>query len=229
MAMSPYEGLAAPPAVSVREPWLERGDVRAALALAGALVVLGVVAGFLWAAISPHGSGVVVTKTEIVPFEQENWIAADGRFAIITAAIGLVAGLVAWFWKSRRGPVLAAGLALGSILGSALTALIGRAVSSGHSTGAINSGIRLHVVLHAHGLVALEGVLALAAYLGGVLFAGPDDLGRPADTSPTYGSTTDGSTTDWAAANPPFTNASFTNSPADAQPGFTGLNPGYSG
>ena len=183
MTMSPYAGLVDPPAAPVREPWLEPGDVRAAATLAGVLVILGLVAGLVWAAVSPHGSGVVVTKTEIIPFEQENWIAADGRFAIITAIIGLVAGLVAWFWRSRRGPVLVAGLAVGAIVGSALTALVGRAVSSGHSTGAVNSGIRLHIVLHAHGLLAIEGVVALAAYLGGVLFAGPDDLGRPADAS----------------------------------------------
>ncbi len=195
MPMTPYAGLVAPPAEPVREPWLERGDLRAAAMLAGVLVILGLIAGLLWAAISPHGSGVVVSKTEIIPFEQENWIAADGRFAIITAVIGLVAGLVAWFWKSRRGPVLAAGLALGAVLGSALTALVGRAVSSGHSTGAVNSGIRLHIVLHAHGLIAIEGVLALAAYLGGVLLAGPDDLGRPADAAPVAQATMNAGTT----------------------------------
>ena len=166
----------------MRETWVERGDVRAALTVAGVLVVLGVIAGFVWAAVSPHGQGVVVSKTEISPFEQENWIAADGRFAIITGIIGFLVGLAAWFWRSRRGPVLAAGLAIGALVGSVLTAVIGRAVSSGHDTGAVNTAIRLHIVLHAHGLVAIEAVLALAAYLGGVLFAGPDDLGRPSIT-----------------------------------------------
>ena len=214
--MTPYAALVAPPAAPVREPWLEPGDLRAAASLAGALVVLGLVAGLLWAAISPHGSGVVVTKTEIIPFEQENWIAADGRFAVITAVIGLVAGLVAWFWRSRRGPVLVAGLGVGAIVGSALTALVGRAVSSGHSTGAVNSGIRLHIVLHAHGLIAIEGVVALAAYLGGVLFAGPDDLGRPVAAS----------LTDPNLTNQQFGNQLFGNPPGGFTPGLTGPNPG---
>ncbi len=141
--------------------------------------MLGVLAGVLWSVISPHGQGVVVSKTEIIPFEQENWIAADGRFAIITALIGLVVGAAAWFWRARRGPVLVVGLAVGAGLGALLTALVGYWLSSGHSSGAVNTQIRLRIAVHAHGLIALEVVLALAAYLVGVLFSGPDDLGRP--------------------------------------------------
>ena len=153
--------------------------MRAAALLAGVLVVVGVLAGVLWSVISPHGQGVVVTKTEIIPFEQENWIAADGRFAIITAAIGLIVGAAAWFWRARRGPVLVVGLAIGAGLGALLTALVGYWLSSGHDSGAVNTQVRFRIHVHAHGLIALEAVLALAAYLVGVLFSGPDDLGRP--------------------------------------------------
>jgi hypothetical protein len=35
------------------------------------------------------------------------------------------------------------------------------------------------VAVHAHGLVLVEAIVALGAYLAGVLFSGPDDLGRP--------------------------------------------------
>jgi hypothetical protein len=175
----------APPAPAPSEPWIEPGDVRAAAVLVGILAVVGLLAGVLWLVISPHAQGIVVSKTEVIPFEQENWIAADGRFALITAAIGLVAGSAAWFWRSRRGPVLAAGLAIGTGLGALLTALVGYGFSSGHDTGAVNTDIRLKVFVHAHGLIALEVVLALAVYLAGALFSSPDDLGRPAGTGPT--------------------------------------------
>ena len=141
--------------------------------------MVGILAGVLWSKISPHAQGVVVSKSEIIPFEQENWIAADGRFVIITAVIGLVIGAAAWFWRAQRGPVLVAGLAVGAGLGALLTALVGYWLSSGHDSGAVNTQIRLRVHVHAHGLIALEAVLALAAYLVGVLFSGPDDLGRP--------------------------------------------------
>jgi Protein of unknown function (DUF2567) len=170
--------LAGPPVASASAPWVERGDVRAAAMLAGALVVVGILAGVLWSMISPHGQGVVVSKTEIIPFEQENWIAADGRFALITAVIGLVVGAAAWFWRAQRGPVLVAGLAIGAGLGALLTALVGYWLSSGYDSGAVNTQIRLRVQVHSHGLIALEAVLAVAAYLVGVLFSGPDDLGR---------------------------------------------------
>jgi Protein of unknown function (DUF2567) len=166
------------------EPWFAPGDVRAAALLAGVLIVAGILAGVLWSVISPHAQGVVVSKTQIGLFEQESWIAADGRFAIITAVIGLVVGAAAWFWRARRGPVLVAGLAIGAGLGALLTALVGHWLSSGHDTGAVNTQIQLRVAVHAHGLIALEAVLAVAAYLVGVLFSGPDDLARPATSEP---------------------------------------------
>jgi Protein of unknown function (DUF2567) len=175
----------APPAPAPNEPWLEPGDVRAAVRLIVVLAVVGILAGILWLVISPHAEGIVVSKTEVIPFEQENWVAADGRFALITAVIGLIAGSLAWFWRSRRGPVLAVGLAVGAGVGALLTALVGYGLSPGHSTGAVNTDIRLKVLVHAHGLIALEVVLALAAYLVGALFSGPDDLGRPDPTRST--------------------------------------------
>lgn len=174
-----------PGSISGAESWAGPGDVRAAALLAGGLIVVGILAGVFWSAISPHAQGVVVSSTQVIPLEQENWIAADGRFALITAVIGLIAGVAAWFWRGRRGPVLAAGLAIGAGIGALLTALVGYWLSSGHESGAVNTEIRLKVLVHAHGLIALEAVLAVGAYLIGVLFCGPDDLGRPESASTT--------------------------------------------
>lgn len=162
-----------------REPWIEPGDLRAAGLVAVALAVLGVPAGAVWSAISPHSQGFVAAAGSLVPDETEAYVAADGRYLFITAMIGLLAGALGWFWRSRRGPVLATGLALGGLAGALITALVGHWLSSGHATGAVNSIIGLRITLHARNLVAIEAAAALAVYLLGVLGSSPDDLGRP--------------------------------------------------
>ena len=88
--------------------------------------------------------------------------------------------MLAWRWRARRGPVLAAGLTVGCVAGAVVTALVGHAVSSGVSGGALNTVLRLRITLHDRGLVAMEAALALAVYLLATLLSGPDDLGRPA-------------------------------------------------
>lgn len=154
------------------------GDLRAAGAVGGVLAVLGVLAGLVWGLASPHSLGYVARPGVVIPNETEQFIGADGRFVLITAIIGLVAGAVCWAWRARRGPVLAVGLAGGGVVGAVLTALVGHLVAGGHGSGAVNSRLTLPITLHAGGLVALEAGLALLVYLAGTLISGPDDLGR---------------------------------------------------
>ena len=160
------------------QPTLDRNDVRTASRLVAALAVLGVVAGLLWAAISSHSAGYVLAARQVVPDESEQFISVDGKFVLLTGIVGLLAGGLCWTWRARRGPIIAAALGVGGTVGAVLTALVGRLVGGGHTTGAVNSKITLPIALHAHGLIAVEGGLALLVYLAATLMSAPDDLGR---------------------------------------------------
>jgi Protein of unknown function (DUF2567) len=164
-------------------PWATRADLIFGGIAVGVLAVLGVAAGALWSAISPPSGGVVVSSTVVIPNENEGFVAGDARFMIITAVIGLLAGSIGWALRSYRGPVAVAALAIGGTLGATITALVGHTLSSGRTTGVLFSSIRLPLTLHAHSLIAIEGGLALLAYLVGTLFVAPDDLGRPGPQS----------------------------------------------
>lgn len=155
-----------------------RGDLRSAGAVVGVLGVLGVLGGVLWGVASPRSLGFVSQPGLVIPNETEQFVGADGRYVIITAIIGVIAGVLCWSWRARRGPVLALGLAVAGLLGAVLTALVGHLVGGGHAGGAVNARITLPITLHARGLIAVEPGVALLVYLAGTLLSGPDDLGR---------------------------------------------------
>lgn len=169
---------AAPP-----QPWVTRDDVRAAAYVVALLAVVGAVLGAVWELWSRHssqlGSRGFVTASGVIPDEKEGFIAGDARFVILTGAVGLIAGLIAWRWRERRGPLMPVALAVGGLLGAALTAVVGHALAAGRTGGPANSVIVIKLSLHAYGLGMIEAVLALLVYLVGVLVIKPDDLGRP--------------------------------------------------
>ncbi len=192
-AAPPPFGSASTPATSLGGDDV-RGDLRSAAAVVGVLAVLGVLAGLLWGVASPHSLGFVSQPGLVIPNETEQFIGADGRYVFITAIIGVIAGVLCWGWRARRGPVLALGLTVAALLGAALTALVGHLVGGGHAGGAVNARITLPITLHARGLIAVEPVVALLVYLAGTLLSGPDDLGRsPAGTAPSTGDAADSS------------------------------------
>ena len=162
------------------QPWVSRGDLRAAVAIVVVLAVSGVLLGLVWQAISPRTRGFVLLPHAIVPEESESLIATDGRFWLLTAGVAIVVSVAAWFHRSSRGPVVAVALAAGGLLGALLTDLVGRATGGGASGGALHSTITMQVTVHARGLLLVEPVLALFVYEIFVLCAKRDDLGRAA-------------------------------------------------
>jgi hypothetical protein len=168
------------PAPLAREPWFERVDLRLAVITIAVLAVLGAVAGLGWAAWSRTATrGLLYTKTAIIPDQTEGFISSDGRFIVITAVIGLVAGLAVWRRRAERGPVAAMGLAVGAVLGAVLTDLVGRLVGGGTTNGSVGTIVtRLPLRVHALGALFVEAALALAVYVICAAFVNPDDLGR---------------------------------------------------
>jgi hypothetical protein len=158
------------------------------LGIVGLLAGVGIVLGIVWHLWSrTPTAGLVYTSHSIVPDETEGFISSDGRFAVLTGAIGLLAGVLAWTRRAYRGPAIATALTVGGVLGAILTDVIGRLLGGGKDTGTLNTVLaRLPLQVHAIGLVGLEAALALLAYLLPALFVTADDLGRePAAARPT--------------------------------------------
>lgn len=163
------------------------GQARAAAFVLLALAVVGALLGLLWQTWSPPGPAALVFPSGVQPDETEAWAAADGRFAILVAVVGLVAAIVTWRLRSVRGPAVVLALAAGGIGGAALTAwtghlvrghadVVGCTLVSGQKIGCTQ---HLDLSLHMTGLLYLEPALALLIYGLLVSFASSDDLGRP--------------------------------------------------
>lgn len=163
-----------------RAPWATAAELRSGIWLALALAALGAALGVLWEWWSPPGPlGYVIAPHAIQPDETEAFIAGDGRFAVICAAAGLLAGVAAWLHKSTRGPVTAVALAVGGVLGAVLTDVVGHALGGGTGDGKARTLLReLPLSVHMHGLLVLEGAVAVLVYALFVSFAAADDLGR---------------------------------------------------
>jgi hypothetical protein len=182
-----------PPAPRPGDPWFTRAELRVAALTIATLAALGALAGLAWSAWSDTATrGLVYTKTAIVPDQTEGFISSDGRFAVLTGVLGLLAGLIVWRLRAVRGPVAVAGLALGAVIGAALTDLVGHAVGGGTESGKVGVVLsRLPLEVHAIGLIFLEAMLALVVYVICAAFINPDDLGvdrRPPSVESSLGS-----------------------------------------
>lgn len=169
--------------------WAPREDLRAGAYVVLALAALGALLGVVWRSWSPPGGlGYVVAPHAIQPDETEAFIAGDGRFAVICAATGLLAGLVTWFITSTRGPVTALALGLGGLLGSSLTGVVGHLLAGGTGNGKTNTLLhQLPLSVHMRGLLLLEAAVAVLVYAVCASFAAADDLGRPEPDAPSVG------------------------------------------
>jgi hypothetical protein len=171
----------------VSTPHAERDvQLRTALLVVLALAVAGAALGAVWEWWSPPGPFAIVYGNGTQPDETEAWAAADGRFAAIVAAVGLVAGVVVWRLHRARGPYAVLGLAAGGIAGAELTKLVGHLLRRSTHTftcypasGPTSCTDHLPLTLHMTGLLFVEPALAILVYGLLVAFAHHDDLGRP--------------------------------------------------
>ncbi len=122
------------------------------------VALLGVPAGFIWAAITPRVAVIVTGHgvAEVINPETKAFIAADGWFCVIGVVGGLLAGVAGYLTAVRRyGAAAAAGLILGGLAASLVEWWIGSSIghSSFHSTLFLShQGAILHapLVLRAH-------------------------------------------------------------------------------
>ncbi len=186
---APVEAPLAPVAPPRRRP--DPADVRVALAAAVTLTLLGALLGLLWSAWSPPGPSAEVLGggSFAVLDESESAVAGDGRFLVITAATGLLAALLTWFWRrGNRGAAMLFGLSAGAAVGALLTELVGHLSGGGSVSGKVyeltdgsHAEITRHLPLslHLQGLLVVEPAVVALVYGVLVAFAERDDLGRP--------------------------------------------------
>jgi hypothetical protein len=161
-------------------------QLRAATLVVLALAAAGALLGLVWEAWSPPGPFGIIYGSGTQPDETEAWAAADGRFGMIVAAVGIVAGVVVWLLRRTRGPHVVLALGAGGIAGAALTKWIGHLVRGAAHTvpcyppsGRADCTQHLPLTLHMTGLLYVEPALAILVYGLLVAFAHHDDLGRP--------------------------------------------------
>ena len=152
--------------------------------LPGALVViaaviagtalLGVAAGFLWAAVAPRALVVVVGPGSPYPVNTETsaFIAADGWFTLLTVTGGIVSGLLGYALAVRRhgAPAMA-----GILAGGAAAALIAKWIGQQSGAAAYHHVLavgRPGVVLQAPLILGGRGALAFWPLAAGLVAGG---------------------------------------------------------
>ena len=130
-----------------------RRGVVACLAVAAGTVLLGVVAGFLWAVVAPrpllvmtgHGTAAVISA------ETSAFIAADGWYCFICLAGGLLTGLFGYLLAVRSyGPVAMIMVLVSALAAALITLWIGEHVglaSYHHLLATLPAGAKLQAAL----------------------------------------------------------------------------------
>jgi hypothetical protein len=167
-----------------RDPWLSRTDLLRGGWIIAVLAVVGAPVGVLWQAISPHTVGVVVGAHAIIPDETETFIASDGRFALLTGAVGALAAVVAWLRPTWRGPSTTAAVTIGGLAGSLVASWVGRLTGGGHADGKLGSVIALQVAVRSHAILVVEPLASVWLICLFALFAKQDDLRRAPTQAP---------------------------------------------
>jgi hypothetical protein len=161
-----------------------RGDLLRALAVLVGLALAGALVALAWYQLAPRlgfritepGTGVPVTP------EQEQFVAADGWFTLLTLGVGVLAGVLVWLVRPFRGPVALLALAAGGMLGAVVTWRFGALIAPGPTAAELRHvGQVVYPALRLRATAALvvEPIAAVAAYLLLTGFASRTDLGRP--------------------------------------------------
>ncbi|TFV61312.1 hypothetical protein E4P41_09860 [Geodermatophilus sp. DF01-2] len=169
-------------------PWAGRAelraDLRSSLVLAGVLLLAGVPAGLLWWALAPRALFEVTEEGPIVVGRPsaELLVADDGVYTLVLAGLGLLAGLVSWRLRRRRGVATVLALAGGMVMAALVAWQLGELLGAGPSDvqlADIGTRIVTPLVLGSPAALAVGPFLAVLTYVVATLFAASDDLDRP--------------------------------------------------
>ncbi|WP_328899735.1 ABC transporter permease [Streptomyces sp. NBC_00441] len=168
-------------------PGVDRDGLRADLLRAGVTVVVvtvaGVLMGLLWLWLAPR---VPLISDNTAVFlndsEGEEAIGADGTFALLGLAFGVVSAGLVFLFHRRGGIFLTVGLAVGSVLGSLLAWQLGTRLGPTSDVVAhareVGKGVVFDAPLemHAHGVLLAWGLAAMVVHLGLTAAWGPREF-----------------------------------------------------
>ncbi|GGM86840.1 DUF2567 domain-containing protein [Dactylosporangium sucinum] len=136
MSIAPIEPFGqAPSAEAPARPRARIGlEVLLALAAGAVVAVIGAPVGVLWAWVAPE---VELVQTDYGPYplqpEPEGYWADDGWFIMIAIVVGALVAVAAWLvFRRQRGPIMLAGLVVGSAGASVLAAWLGNKIGYAH-------------------------------------------------------------------------------------------------
>ncbi|WP_081489045.1 DUF2567 domain-containing protein, partial [Mycolicibacterium conceptionense] len=184
---------------------------RAVVIVIGALALVGVVLGALWAFLAPGVHGVVALTRSgervhaYLGGESDHFFTSAFMFVGLLVVMAVVAAVAVWQWSAHRGPVLVAALAVGCSVATAVAAGVGAALAhwrfgSLDIAGApVSPEHRVHYVVEAasvffgHNELQVAGTLLFPAAAAAMVYAliavstVRDDLGAwPPVETPTY-------------------------------------------
>lgn len=145
-----------------------------AVAVIAGTVLLGAVAGLIWASVAPRALAVVVGPgaADVVNPETSAFIAADGWFTLLSVAGGVVSGLLGyWLAVRRQGALAMAGVLVGGLAAALLAKWIGQqwgTAAFNHTLALGRAGVTLYAPLMLGGI----GTLAFWPLAAGVTAGG---------------------------------------------------------
>jgi hypothetical protein len=177
------------------------GDLRPVLRIALAVLVGGLLVGLVWALVAPGQATVSTAAGASAPLaaESDHVFDATAVFFLIVTAYGVVVGALAWRARSRRGPVMLLGIAVGSTAGGWVAARVGTwlagPLTDRHPIGVLLDRaeasasatpgppipatlVTLPAQIGSFWTVLGAGIGAVLAYLLCAIALGADDLGR---------------------------------------------------
>ncbi|MEU8901662.1 DUF2567 domain-containing protein [Nocardia sp. NPDC048505] len=180
-----------------------RREVRAALLVGAALVVLGIAGGVAWGFLAPAEHLLVTQPGRGAPLTGESTHQFDA--VAIFVCLGFVAGVLSavavWKWRAVRGPILQLGLLVGSLVSAFAMRWFGETVAEWRfprpDDPAVNTVIALapevgsSLALVVQPMMASLVLMFLAAFSAtedlGTGFAGPFGTQRPVVSFPPGG------------------------------------------
>ncbi len=146
---------------------MNRANVRTAAGVVAVLLAVGLVAGVVWWWVAPQPFyRVEADGLYFLGDQPQEYVAADGWFAVITGLIGVCAGVVVWLRCRATGQGAVVGLFAGGLAGAALAAAVGMLLGSADPfaapVGSISQG---PLELRAWGVLLIEAGAALSVWL----------------------------------------------------------------
>ncbi len=188
MSIAPIEPIDQPELPKPSAPRRRSFGLEALFALLAAVAVtaLGAPIGLLWSWVAPK---VELVQTAYGPYPveaaPEGYFADDGWFMIIGAVAGILIAVAAWIVLRRyRGPIVLAGLVVGSAAGAALAAWLGNKIGYAHYADlAANAPVDTHIFRPAkvrageagllYGVIPwVRGSLLIQAVVAAVVYTG---------------------------------------------------------